>query len=487
MYNNSSEDTDITGTCVSYASGTAVTTGSKLYCFSTSSLEQRIFAAAGKPITLATAEFQAAHTFTGDSVFSAGLAGMSGHVYILHADNSIYDAVGWGAAVNPEGSAVLAPSSGKVLMRKQIEPTTSFQDTGNNAEDFRNDAVLQIPLSTGLYEATDFCLNNAEFPGLQNEVPEDFVRDQQGNCIPEVVEETKQLIITEMLPDAVGADTGGEFIEIYNPYDEPVGLAGYKLAVGQNFEKLVSLPSNLEISPKQYLAFYNSTLSFTLLNSSSRARLIAPDSTVVGEIPSYANPKEGHSWAQFEDGWKFTQKATPDAVNEYIWEDEESESDSGLAPCPAGKFRNPLTNRCKNIATTGNLLKPCAVDQVRNPETNRCRKIGGAGSSLTPCKPGQERNPETNRCRKIGSDTNAKKPCQPGYERNPETNRCRKVQAVNSSLGAPAAINPVSLSSRLITVLVIMAVLYALYEYRTDIGSFISRIRDKRGNPRPPG
>ncbi|MBQ2637677.1 hypothetical protein IJG10_00940, partial [Candidatus Saccharibacteria bacterium] len=57
-----------------------------------------------------------------------------------------------------------------------------------------------------------------------------------------------------------------------------------------------------------------------------------------------------------------------------------------LAACPEGKYRNPLTNRCKSYATTASAeLKPCAEGYERNPATGRCRKIvsnDGADYSL---------------------------------------------------------------------------------------------------------
>lgn len=102
-----------------------------------------------------------------------------------------------------------------------------------------------------------------------------------------------------------------------------------------------------------------------------------------------------------------------------------SGDDEELPACPAGKYRNPETNRCRNIESdTG--LKPCAADQIRNPETNRCRSIFASDSGLTPCKPGQTRNPDTNRCRSNASAAGVLKACAANQERNPETNRCRK-------------------------------------------------------------
>ena len=197
------------------------------------------------------------------------------------------------------------------------------------------------------------------------------------------------------------------------------------------------------------------------------------------------------SWSLFDDGWKMTESSTPDAENVYVITSESNVTESttpSLSPCPAGKFRNPATNRCKNIDSSSSALQPCASDQYRSPDTNRCRKLSSTSTALVACKLGQERNSETNRCRKIVSASSALKPCQPGYERNPDTNRCRKSSAKPSNaLTESAAINPISMSSRIVTLLIFLAIAYGLFEYRTDISNFISRLRDKRGSPRPPG
>jgi hypothetical protein len=50
------------------------------------------------------------------------------------------------------------------------------------------------------------------------------------------------VVITEILPNAIGSDTGNEFIELYNPNDaEAVSLKGYILLVGPLLEKKIIL------------------------------------------------------------------------------------------------------------------------------------------------------------------------------------------------------------------------------------------------------
>ena len=161
-----------------------------------------------------------------------------------------------------------------------------------------------------------------------------------------------------------------------------------------------------------------------------------------------------------------------------------------LKSCPAGKYRNPLTNRCKNIEASSShntdfdSEKTCPTGQYRNPETGRCKNNKTSTiTAVKECKAGYERNPETNRCRKIKTETNNLKPCKDGYERNPETNRCRKKIATNSGTNHPVnqddsiknekPTNLIAFSS--FSVAAIAATAYTGYQFRHKIRKLIFR------------
>lgn len=146
-------------------------------------------------------------------------------------------------------------------------------------------------------------------------------------------------------------------------------------------------------------------------------------------------------------------------------------------PCPEGKIRNPLTNRCiktyderhkkkpkkpqesgktpeskapqekpkqpkpdkptkpnqpkptENIAN-----KPCKSGYIRNQETHRCNKIA-ISKPNTPkqCKPGYYLNQATHRCNKENSHENQPKICKTGYYLNPQTHRCKKISPTGNA------------------------------------------------------
>jgi hypothetical protein len=247
----------------------------------------------------------------------------------------------------------------------------------------------------------DFCPNIDE---LQVETPLGYEKKLGETECTKIPLEDRVIYITELLPNAPSVDTGQEFIELYNPNSETISLAGYKIQVGPSFLKEYRFIAG-DIDPNNYIAVSDTQTGIVLSNSTGvQLRLISPAGNTVSESGVYSNADDDVSWALVEDQWIFTNQITRESANKPNLITVVSEVEgitSVYAPCPAGKFRNPETNRCKTIETAVSLLTPCDENEFRNPETNRCKKISSSTSSLVPCKEGQERNPETNRCRNV--------------------------------------------------------------------------------------
>jgi hypothetical protein len=318
-------------------------------------------------------------------------------------------------------------------------------------------------------------------PGLANPIPpippvppnnepeEPPTNDGQPNtpiCNPTTI------FINEILANPAGADTtGGEFVELYNGGNEPVNLAGCLLTT----DKATNLPlPAVDILPDGYFAF---DLIDDLLNSGGSVIFITNDDEFEVVYPKLGDDQ---SWAVIDGVWQLTNRPTPGSQNLANIEEPKPVVVQTNKDCPPGKFRNPETNRCKNIVSTASTLLPCGPGQARNPLTNRCRSTSSSTSTLTPCKAGQERNPDTNRCRSIASTT-AKSlvPCQPGYERNPDTNRCRKVNAVLATANFPE-VGPSELNNGVLVFMTIIALGYAGLEYRLDFANWWQKLKDKK-------
>lgn len=503
VYNNRDTPVDVSGWCLVYSSSTDVTK-TNLVCLNAPS-DSKLMLAPYSYARFSTAEFNSSIPgFASDFSFSAGLSGTSGHVRLFDAMKNEVDKIGWGTALSPEQANLPAHKSGFVYQRKSVSGTLFLQDTDNNLADFSESILSTIPAS-GLYEELidvcfnidgaqptvpsgyvsgasancdqDFCLN---IDGLQPAIPDGYESLDGSDCTLKVVLESAILEITELLPNAVSTDTGKEFIELYNPNDIPVNLAGYTLEVGPTYSKFYTLGDAI-IGPSSYFSISDSISQLVLPNSTGSVRLRAPNGTIVSETDAYIGPQDDEAWALIDDTWQYTDTLTPGSANVGSVVNIAVYSSDGLEPCAAGKYRNPETNRCKTIETGDSELNACDVGQTRNPDTNRCRSLSTL-ASLASCKAGQERNPATNRCRAVVSTASSLVACDTGQERNPETNRCKKSAVLGDSTSKvqdlPASTKN-SLNYWLLGGLLVGAVGYGVYEWRHEILNGFLRLRFK--------
>ena len=526
LLNTANEDIDVTNWCLKYYS--ASDNPGFQSCLTPPNESTRLMLPSGGTVSFVTNSFLLERAgFTADMVMSGGMANPGGHVRIVDEQGAIIDTLGWGTAVHPETAAAKIPNSGELLTRNLSQTVT---DSDNNQADFMSGSLLD-PIAQSLYEEEvliDVCPN---IDDLQTDMPEGMLADNNGDCFTDECSnieglqkelpsqyvksgedcillplEKATLFITELLPNAPGADSGQEFIELHNPNDRPIDLRGYAITVGPTYTKNFTFDSG-QLAENEYRIFSDSETGIILSNSNGqKLRLISPAGDVVSESELYSNAQDDESWALIDDSWIWTNQLTPNAANKpYLAPvvNEEVGVTTVYAPCPAGKFRNPETNRCKAIETTAQALTACDEGEERNPETNRCRKINSSLSSLTPCKPGQTRNLDTNRCRSTSSSSlltpckpwqvrnpetnrcrsavssNSLKPCDEGEERNPETNRCRKISAVLASGKTANSVSDIAAdSSNHFNWPVVAAVTsitggYMLYEWRRELTQWL--------------
>ncbi len=363
-----------------------------------------------------------------------------------------------------------------------------------------------MPLSSVYEESVPFdaCPN---ITGLQTTLPDGYLHDAGGDChldvcqnlsglqtaVPDGYEgsadlyctlnplEDAPLFISELLPNVAGVDTGNEFVELYNPNSRAVNLKGYKLELGPAFTKNYVLFDEV-LSSGEYVNFSDTMTGIILPNTSASLRLVAPAGNIVDISETYDSPAENMAWALVGGTWQYTNQPTPGVTNQPSSEEEPDDDGTAvLAACPAGKYRNPGTNRCRNVDDNEANLAPCAAGQIRNPDTNRCRSVFSSGSSLAPCQPGQTRNPDTNRCRSAAATASAKlKPCAANQERNPQTNRCRQK---TSSIAASSVKDIETGQSNapsgwMITGGIVLAAAgYGAWEWRSEVMSGLRRLR----------
>jgi len=396
LYNNSSFEVDITNWCLTNKSAI------KFACFVPASQYEVSSMPAYSYATLVSNKAVHSDNQANYSVVYEPAASSSGSIVagsdtisLINAGNQLIDQFSWSSSI----------SSSQQWARTKLSLLPDLYIDTDASIDWQKVAYSEFPVSQVQYRE-DVPETPPEEPIEEPEEPEN---PGDTNPVPQP-EATLPISITELLPNAVGSDTGNEFIELYNPNETTtIPLKGYKLAVGLALEKVYVL-SDYMLKPGEYKVFTNTELGYSLLNTSSRVTLFAPAGEIASEVPLYNAPPDGESWALIGDMWQYTSQPTPGALNiKGMSQDEEASANTA----------------------TASASKPCAVNQYRSPETNRCRLISSTSSTApSPCKPGQERNEETNRCRNIviASAT----ACKEGQEKNPETNRCRTIKQLSA-------------------------------------------------------
>lgn len=246
------------------------------------------------------------------------------------------------------------------------------------------------------------------------------------------------------------SDVTEQFIELYNSTSQSIDVTYCSLSYKNKTYQITGV-----IPSESYGVFYPAELGFSLTknpSTSNEVSLVDADGKVIDELSYVHGQKKSTSYSLVYDqggeaGWLTTYARTPGAENIYQ------------------KFRT------------------CEVGKVINEATGNCVKATTAEETASDCPEGKYRNPLTNRCKTI--ETNSEpKPCAEGYERNPETNRCRKIVAENN--GANYALIPATSTSGktfialgIVGLLVTAGASYIVWQFRYEIIRLVRKLRQR--------
>jgi hypothetical protein len=349
------------------------------------------------------------------------------------------DLVGWGTALYPEGQSATYASAGSSLVRK-ITDSGSYIDTDDNKNDFDissspspesdnlapNMTVDPVAAQEDPIDSPD----QQSQPTEQTEIPSAIEAPQQlesTQTVEEIAQETNVSVeITELLPDPVSpaTDANDEYVELHNLSDQPIELNNFKLQTGNSYTYSYTISGQV-LLPNGYMVLYSEQSGLVLSNSGSRARLISPNGSVISETDSYVNAKPGQAWSLVNGVWTWT--TSPTAGNDNI-------------------LTVPLT--VTKTATTNKTSKPKAAKKV------------------VTAKKKQPAKPKTTKAQKDKKDKAA-------------------VNGASTS-GDGDGGGSSSIHRWVIAGLGLLAVGYALYEYKDDIASKFRQFRTNRANSRKP-
>ena len=387
LFNNGDIEVEVTNWCLKNKSDTAFA------CFAPEQQGEQFWLPAGAFAVIHSLAYRdslpmgmtSSLTYTPANQSSGGLVGSSDTVTLVDSGGAVVDQYTWRTSL----------SGGAIFMRE----TASAQPL-LYAKDSWSSGLLAAPIPSDeierrIVELLDVCDN---LEGIQADDDPLIVLGEEGVCTvldPPII----TLHLHEILPNPAGADSGKEFIELYNYGTMPVYLDDMYIQYGSRAEKRVALVNGV-VEAGQYFVLRDVDIGFVLTNTSGIVQLMTGNSTIIDET-SYSNAKDDQSWSWFLDGWRYSKEPTPG---------ERNIDTTIVAPtvpavlvpkaCAANQYRHPETGRCRLTAVSTVTPAPCKSNQTRNPGTGRCRNVV-ASTNPVPCKPGQERNAETNRCRTI--------------------------------------------------------------------------------------
>jgi hypothetical protein len=137
-------------------------------------------------------------------------------------------------------------------------------------------------------------------------------KDSAENISPQAY--ATGIVFSEVLPSPEGADSEGEWIEIFNSNDFEINLSGWQITDVQGAVKIYTFPEGIKIKSREYLVISRPVTKITLNNDGDELKIIQPNGKVVDNI-AYEAAKTGESYALIGKEWVWTTNLTPGAEN----------------------------------------------------------------------------------------------------------------------------------------------------------------------------
>ena len=315
----------------------------------------------------------------------------------------------------------MSKTSGRIFITKKVdESNDEIVDSlcwGLKDEDVREGETCYVTFkdSTTLVrnedaeEMDDLFIHTENYlPSFDSEKPNIIKKIKIDKDEDEVIiPKCREIVFSEILTYFETTNLE-QFIEIFNQGDEIIDLEGCMFKYKNKRYGLFG-----EIHSGELKTFYPVVdFKFSLTKnptSSNMIEILDTDDKVVDRIVYYSGQRKGVSLAQFgynssgEEQWLQTYSPTPGEENNY----------QQYKTCQVGKVINPETGNCVSETTLDKTLEACPEGKYRNPLTNRCKSYAMVASAeLKPCADGYERNPATGRCKKIVDNSGALYPIE---------------------------------------------------------------------------
>lgn len=160
---------------------------------------------------------------------------------------------------------------------------------------------------------TDFAITSVKTPGQSNQIA---MIDEKTDTI-KAKEKDFVILITEILPNPVGDDLSGEWIELFNPNDTEINLFNWQL--NDDSETRFKIPE-IKLKSQEYLVLKRAQTKLALNNDGDIVKLYNATNHKVAEV-KFKKSLEGLSYNLFlasstkDQNWEWSEIITPGEKN----------------------------------------------------------------------------------------------------------------------------------------------------------------------------
>jgi PKD repeat protein len=140
-------------------------------------------------------------------------------------------------------------------------------------------------------------------------------QDEESKAVSSSKPGKSNLLISEVLPNPIGLDGDGEFVEVYNAGDTRINLINWSIDDDYDGSTEYKFLDDVWLDAGEYYSLKRKESKLSFNNDNDAIRLYSDNDELVDEV-EYSDPEEGFAYARGENSkWFWTSKPSPSKEN----------------------------------------------------------------------------------------------------------------------------------------------------------------------------
>lgn len=218
------------------------------------------------------------------------------------------------------------------------DDTQEMHDDGNSGDAIPSDGIFSFKTTIPtLIPPKTYNLSITAVDSLENEAIETLTLDVTKPTY------SKNIALSEILPDPQGDDQTNEFIELKNTGNETVDLQNWKISDTSTTYTISQKDfAKTTIPALGYFVIYRSKSGIALNNTGGdQVKLYQPDGTLLDSVSYTGTAFEGQSYNFYNNSWVWSTTITPGSPNQITKPNHNPEADAG--PDKSGKIGEKIS------------------------------------------------------------------------------------------------------------------------------------------------